>query len=176
MPPESARLAMEVAGGCDTIIQRPDVRQDMCRAAHLAGQAINISKTTASHALSYSITSEYGDPSRNRSRCDPQSYAGIQCTGFRARLCRSSWPRTCTYTNWAHPGAAGRQHRCSRMRQNRESDFCKRAVRTHCHSLGITADAQHTSAREPGRRPSTVQQSAVCNFGIVVRITLQVNL
>jgi alcohol dehydrogenase class IV len=39
-----------------------DLRRDMCRASHLAGQAINISKTTASHALSYSITSEYGVP------------------------------------------------------------------------------------------------------------------
>ena len=39
-----------------------DVRQDMCSASHLAGKAINISKTTASHALSYSITSEHGVP------------------------------------------------------------------------------------------------------------------
>ena len=38
------------------------IRHDMCRASHLAGKAINISKTTASHALSYSITSEYGVP------------------------------------------------------------------------------------------------------------------
>ncbi|MCP4172166.1 MAG: phosphonoacetaldehyde reductase [Fuerstiella sp.] len=38
------------------------IRQNMCRASHLAGKAINISKTTASHALSYFITSEYGVP------------------------------------------------------------------------------------------------------------------
>ncbi len=37
-------------------------RRSMCRAAHLAGKAINISKTTSSHALSYSITENYGVP------------------------------------------------------------------------------------------------------------------
>ena len=39
-----------------------DARRSMCRAAHLAGKAINISKTTSSHALSYSITENYGVP------------------------------------------------------------------------------------------------------------------
>jgi len=34
----------------------------MSRAAHLAGKAINISKTTASHAMSYPITSYFGIP------------------------------------------------------------------------------------------------------------------
>ena len=34
----------------------------MCRAAHLSGKAINISKTTAPHALSYFLTTEYGLP------------------------------------------------------------------------------------------------------------------
>jgi alcohol dehydrogenase class IV len=34
----------------------------MSRAAHLAGQAINISKTTAPHALSYMLTMNYGIP------------------------------------------------------------------------------------------------------------------
>ena len=34
----------------------------MALASHLAGQAINISRTTASHALSYKITSDYGIP------------------------------------------------------------------------------------------------------------------
>ncbi len=34
----------------------------MCRAAHLSGKAINISKTTAPHALSYVLTAEYGLP------------------------------------------------------------------------------------------------------------------
>jgi alcohol dehydrogenase class IV len=40
----------------------PDVRFDMCRAAHLAGKAINISKTTAPHAISYTLTSQFGVP------------------------------------------------------------------------------------------------------------------
>lgn len=35
---------------------------NMALASHVAGKAINISRTTASHALSYKITSEYGIP------------------------------------------------------------------------------------------------------------------
>jgi alcohol dehydrogenase class IV len=34
----------------------------MCEAAHLAGKAINISKTTAPHALSYWLTTQFGVP------------------------------------------------------------------------------------------------------------------
>ena len=34
----------------------------MCEASHLAGKAINISKTTACHALSYTMTSMLGVP------------------------------------------------------------------------------------------------------------------
>jgi len=37
-------------------------RESMSRAAHLAGRAINISKTTAPHALSYMLTTSYGIP------------------------------------------------------------------------------------------------------------------
>ncbi len=37
-------------------------RQGMMEAAHLAGQAINISRTTAAHALSYHLTIEHGIP------------------------------------------------------------------------------------------------------------------
>jgi alcohol dehydrogenase class IV len=40
----------------------PDSRRGMAVAAHLAGKAINISKTTAAHAISYTFTSEYGVP------------------------------------------------------------------------------------------------------------------
>ncbi len=40
----------------------PASRMAMCRASHLAGQAINISKTTAPHALSYFMTSSDGIP------------------------------------------------------------------------------------------------------------------
>lgn len=38
------------------------VSLNMSKASHLAGKAINISRTTASHALSYKMTSEYGIP------------------------------------------------------------------------------------------------------------------
>lgn len=40
----------------------PEVRTAMCRASHLAGQAINISKTTAPHALSYALTANHNIP------------------------------------------------------------------------------------------------------------------
>ena len=40
----------------------PPARMAMARAAHLAGKAINISKTTAPHAVSYTITTRYGVP------------------------------------------------------------------------------------------------------------------
>ena len=56
---EAARLAYQ---HLSPAVNHPtsDARQGMCRAAHLAGKAINISKTTASHALSYAITEHYG--------------------------------------------------------------------------------------------------------------------
>ena len=38
------------------------VRAGMCRAAHLAGRAINVSKTTAPHAISYAISAATGLP------------------------------------------------------------------------------------------------------------------
>ena len=38
----------------------PAARAAMSRAAHLAGQAINITKTTAPHAISYKITHDFG--------------------------------------------------------------------------------------------------------------------
>ena len=40
----------------------PEARRGMCEAAHLAGKAINISKTTAPHAISYAITTHFGVP------------------------------------------------------------------------------------------------------------------
>lgn len=39
-----------------------DADEKMALASHLAGKAINISRTTAAHALSYKITSAYGIP------------------------------------------------------------------------------------------------------------------
>ena len=41
---------------------RPECRHAMSMASYLAGKAINISKTTAPHALSYPMTSQYGIP------------------------------------------------------------------------------------------------------------------
>jgi alcohol dehydrogenase class IV len=40
----------------------PECRRGLSEAAHLAGKAINISKTTAPHALSYAFTAHYGVP------------------------------------------------------------------------------------------------------------------
>ncbi|WP_404307727.1 phosphonoacetaldehyde reductase [Neorhodopirellula lusitana] len=58
---EAIRLA---AGNIVAAVKAPtlNVREAMCMASHLAGKAINITKTTSSHALSYSITSDYGIP------------------------------------------------------------------------------------------------------------------
>ena len=39
-----------------------ETAENMALASHLAGKAINISRTTASHAISYKITSDYGIP------------------------------------------------------------------------------------------------------------------
>jgi len=40
----------------------PEHRAGMLNAAHFAGRAINISKTTAAHAMSYTLTAHYGLP------------------------------------------------------------------------------------------------------------------
>jgi alcohol dehydrogenase class IV len=40
----------------------PAARLGMSQASHFAGRAINVSKTTAPHALSYRLTSQYGIP------------------------------------------------------------------------------------------------------------------
>lgn len=46
------------------VVHQPDAnaRRDMLTAAHLAGRAINISKTTAAHAMSYALTFAHGVP------------------------------------------------------------------------------------------------------------------
>lgn len=58
---QALRLA---ASNLEDAVRRPspDSRHAMCEAAHLAGRAINISNTTASHAISYALTSRYGVP------------------------------------------------------------------------------------------------------------------
>ena len=63
---EYAKQAMELCK--DNIMQYvlnprdTKASENMAVASNLSGKAINISKTTASHALSYKITSEYGIP------------------------------------------------------------------------------------------------------------------
>ncbi len=58
---QAVRLASEhlVSATCNPTRA---ARRGMAEASHLAGKAIDISKTTASHALSYPITSRYGIP------------------------------------------------------------------------------------------------------------------
>lgn len=58
---ESIRLILEVY---ERVIKKPDKesRSIMVKASHLAGQAINISKTTGPHAASYSLTANYSVP------------------------------------------------------------------------------------------------------------------
>lgn len=58
---EATRLAIDNLV-CAVNEPTPAARMAMCRASHLAGRAINISKTTAPHALSYAMTSRHGIP------------------------------------------------------------------------------------------------------------------
>jgi len=66
--PESQALAEAALGDilpCLPHIVRaptPLLRERMARGAHLAGRAIDISRTTAAHALSYALTTELGVP------------------------------------------------------------------------------------------------------------------
>jgi alcohol dehydrogenase class IV len=60
-----AREAIELAwANLRNMVQRPDdsSRLAMARAAHRAGEAIDITRTTAPHAVSYPITSYFGVP------------------------------------------------------------------------------------------------------------------
>lgn len=60
-----ARKAIELAlANLPAAVHHPtqQVRRQMCLASLLAGKAINISKTTAPHALSYPLTSRFGVP------------------------------------------------------------------------------------------------------------------
>ena len=64
----SRRFAKEtirlVLASLEKAVHHPgaEVRTSMARAAHLSGRAINISKTTAPHALSYAMTSRFKVP------------------------------------------------------------------------------------------------------------------
>jgi alcohol dehydrogenase class IV len=58
---EAIELAMEHLIPA-TLCPKPIHREGMCRAANLAGRAINGTRTTACHALSYAMTSNHGLP------------------------------------------------------------------------------------------------------------------
>ena len=58
---EAIALALEHLEAASTSPTRA-ARDGMCEASHLAGKAINISRTTAAHALSYTMTSDLGVP------------------------------------------------------------------------------------------------------------------
>jgi len=58
-----AQEAVQIAiNTIEKVVNNPDKtsRLDMAKAAHLSGKAINISKTTACHSISYPITSYFG--------------------------------------------------------------------------------------------------------------------
>lgn len=65
---ESQQYSLGAIQLCHTFLKEavntsnPKANEKMTLAAHLAGKAINISRTTAAHALSYKITSKYGIP------------------------------------------------------------------------------------------------------------------
>ena len=61
----NARVALRLAlDHLETAVNRPDPesRAAMCTSSHLAGHAIDISATTAPHALSFHLTTDYGVP------------------------------------------------------------------------------------------------------------------
>lgn len=57
----SIKIIMQIF---DKLISNPDkeVRKNMLEASHLSGEAINLTKTTAAHALSYEFTMRFGLP------------------------------------------------------------------------------------------------------------------
>ena len=65
---ESKQYALEAIQICRDWLEKAvltddkEANEQMAKAAHISGKAINISRTTAPHALSYTITSEYGIP------------------------------------------------------------------------------------------------------------------
>lgn len=65
---ESKKYAVESIGIVLDVFEKlinipgPSVRDKMMRASFLSGKAINISKTTAPHALSYALTQNFGIP------------------------------------------------------------------------------------------------------------------
>ncbi len=58
---EAIRLVLD---NLEKTVREPseESRYAMCKASHLAGRALNISKSTAPHALSYTMTSHFGIP------------------------------------------------------------------------------------------------------------------
>ena len=58
---KSIRLTLDNLVPC-VHCPNPDTRRAMCEAAHLAGKAIALTKTTAPHAISYTMTSRFGVP------------------------------------------------------------------------------------------------------------------
>lgn len=56
------RLREELENISPETVFNPESKQRLLKAANYSGQAINISKTTASHAISYAITSQYWLP------------------------------------------------------------------------------------------------------------------
>ena len=65
---DSKRISLQAINLCrENIIKAVNTfdviaNENIAKAANLAGQAINITRTTAAHALSYKITSKYGIP------------------------------------------------------------------------------------------------------------------
>lgn len=54
---------LDLLSECENVKSNDKIASgNMMSASHIAGKAINISRTTAAHAMSYTITSEYGIP------------------------------------------------------------------------------------------------------------------
>jgi len=61
---DGTQAAQFILGALETAVTQPtpESRRQMARGAHFAGRAIDVSKTTTPHALSYALTHDHGVP------------------------------------------------------------------------------------------------------------------
>jgi alcohol dehydrogenase class IV len=61
---DATQAAELILGALEVAVTKPtpEARRQMARGAHFAGRAINVSKTTTPHALSYALTHDHGVP------------------------------------------------------------------------------------------------------------------
>ncbi|MBI4514584.1 MAG: phosphonoacetaldehyde reductase [Deltaproteobacteria bacterium] len=126
----------------------PEHRAAMCQAAHLAGKAINITKTTAPHALSYALTSRWNVP---------HGHAAALTLG--AMLVFNS---KVTKADVADP--RGDEHVRATMAELFEllgcdsAEACREKIATLMRDVGLATRLGEVGVRTPGQRGFLVEQ------------------